>query len=147
VEGFSSCFTCPCHRATAEHPAGVDWRLSQIAPAHAAFAKTRKARPPDLVHFGATLRSLSLRPGDSLTAPESGFVDELQVLGFPHTCHPSYGGLALTPAGFALLLNTLTFIGHTQFRHITGPVQWRPRGADLLTATGFSCHSRPPVSC
>jgi hypothetical protein len=36
------------------------------------------------------------------------------MLGFPHTCHPSYGGLALTPAGFAFLLNTLAFIGHTQ---------------------------------
>jgi hypothetical protein len=55
-----------------------------------------------------------LRPGDSLTAPESGFVDELQVLGFPHTCHPSYGGLASTPAGFTFLLYTLAFIGHTE---------------------------------
>ena len=119
VEGFSSCFTCPCHRATVEHPAGVDWRLGQITPAHAAFAETRKARPPDLVPFEATLRSLALRPGDSLTAPESGFVDELQVLGFPHTCHPSYGGLASTPAGLTFLLNTLAFIGHTEFRYTT----------------------------
>ncbi len=94
-------------------------RFSQLAPSHAAFAITQKARPPDLVHFGATLRSLSLRPGDSLTAPESGFVDELQVLGFPHTCHPSYGGLALTPAGFKFLLNTLAFIGHTEFSDTT----------------------------
>ena len=61
------------------------------------------------------MRSLALRPGDSLTAPKSGFVDELQVLSFPHTCHPSYGGLASTPAGFTLLLNTLAFIGHTRF--------------------------------
>ncbi len=61
------------------------------------------------------MRSLALRPGDSLTAPGSGFVDELQVFGFPHTCHPSYGGLASTPAGFTLLLNTLAFIGHTEF--------------------------------
>ncbi len=30
VEGFSSCFTCPCHRAAVEHPAGVDSRISQI---------------------------------------------------------------------------------------------------------------------
>jgi len=89
-------------------------RFNQLAPAHVAFAYTQKARPPDLVHFGATLRSLALRPGDSLTAPESGFVDELQVLGFPHTCHPSYGGLASTPAGFTFLLNTLAFIGHTE---------------------------------
>jgi hypothetical protein len=37
-----------------------------------------------------------------------------QMLGFPHTCHPSYGGLASTPAGFAFLLNTLAFIKHTE---------------------------------
>ena len=30
VEGFSSCFTCPYHRATVGHPAGVDSRISQI---------------------------------------------------------------------------------------------------------------------
>jgi hypothetical protein len=61
-----------------------------------------------------------LRPGDSLTAPRSGFVDELQVLGFPHTCHPSYGGLASTPAGFTFLLNTLAFIGHSENLDTTG---------------------------
>jgi hypothetical protein len=71
------------------------------------------ARPPRFVHFEATLRSLSLRPGHSLTVPMNGFVDGLQMLGLPHTCHPSYGGLALTPAGFNFLLNTLAFIGHT----------------------------------
>ncbi len=69
VEGFSSCFTCPCHRATVEHPAGVDSRISHFSLAHAAFAKTQMARPPDLVPFEDTLRSLALRPGDSLTAP------------------------------------------------------------------------------
>ncbi len=120
VEGFSSCFTCPCHRATAVYPAGVDSRLSQSAPVHAAFAISQKARPPDLIHFGATLRSRLLRPGDSLTAPESGFVDELQVFGFPLTCHPSYGGLASTPAGFTFLLNTLAFLGHTENLDTTG---------------------------
>ena len=31
-EGFSSCFACPCHRAVADHPAGVVSRISQIAP-------------------------------------------------------------------------------------------------------------------
>ena len=68
VEGFSSCFTCPCHRAAVEHPAGVDSRISQFALAHSAFAKIEKARPPVIVHFEATLRSLALRPGGSLTA-------------------------------------------------------------------------------
>ena len=41
--------------------------------------------------------------------------------GFPHTCHPSYGGLAPTPAGFTFLLNTLAFIGHTEYLDTTRP--------------------------
>ena len=45
------------------------------------------------------MRSLSLRPGDSLTMPRDGFVDGLQVIGLPPPCHPSYGALALTPTG------------------------------------------------
>jgi hypothetical protein len=49
----------------------------------------------------------------------SGFVDELQMIGFPHTCHPSYGDLAFTPAGLIFLLNMLAFIGHTEYWYIT----------------------------
>jgi hypothetical protein len=39
---------------------------------------------------GPPVRSLSLRPGDSLTSPKDCFVDGLQIIGLPHTCHPSY---------------------------------------------------------
>ena len=39
---------------------------------------------------GPPMRSLSLRPGDSLTIPMDCFVDGLQIFGFPPTCHPSY---------------------------------------------------------
>ena len=39
---------------------------------------------------GPPMRSLSLWPGDSLTIPVDRFVDGLQIIGFPHTCHPSY---------------------------------------------------------
>ena len=46
---------------------------------------------------------------------KGGFVDQLQVVRFLPSCDPSYGALALTPAGFTLLLNTLAFIGHTRF--------------------------------
>ena len=37
-----------------------------------------------------SVRSLSLWPGDSLTSPKDCYVDGLQIIGFPHTCHPSY---------------------------------------------------------
>ena len=39
---------------------------------------------------GPPVRSLSLRPGDSLTSLKDCFVDGLQIVGFPCTCHPSY---------------------------------------------------------
>ena len=52
-EGFSSCSTCPCHRAVPT-TAGVSCRLGQPAPCHAAFAPQQGARPPDLFFFEAT---------------------------------------------------------------------------------------------
>ncbi len=47
--------------------AGVDHRIRRFAIDHAAFTKTLQARPPERESFGATSRSLTLRPGDSLT--------------------------------------------------------------------------------
>ena len=67
-DGFSSCSTCPCHRATRNHPAGVASRLGQPAARHAAFAPQQRARPPVLNFLTRPpLGSLALRPGDSLT--------------------------------------------------------------------------------
>ncbi len=71
-EGFSSCSTCPGHRAVANHPARVARRVRQSAARHAAFAFRLRARPLGLVTFGATLRSLPLRPDDSLPIPRMG---------------------------------------------------------------------------
>ena len=68
-EGFSSCSTRPCHRAVASHPARVLRRISQAATLHTAFALRLRARPLGLRTFEATMRSLSLRPDDSLPTP------------------------------------------------------------------------------
>ena len=57
----------------------------------------------------------------------------LRRIGLPHTCYPSYGGLALTPAGFNSLLNTLAFIGHTDF--------WTLRGQEI----SGSSHANEPA--
>ncbi len=51
------------------HPAGVACRLGQPATCHAAFARKRRARPPELVFSRPPVGSLALRPGDSLTIP------------------------------------------------------------------------------
>ena len=48
---------------------------------------------------GPPMRSLSLRPGDSLTIPMDCFVDGLQIFGFPPTCHPSYRASDSYPDG------------------------------------------------
>jgi len=48
---------------------------------------------------GPPVRSLSLRPGDSLTSPMGCFVDGLQIIGLPHTCHPSYRASDFYPRG------------------------------------------------
>src|SRR5262245_35087204 len=64
-EGFSSCSVCPGRRAVANHPAGATRRVNRAATGRAAFALQLRARPPGLLPFGATSRSLVLRPGDS----------------------------------------------------------------------------------
>ena len=53
-DGFSSCSTCPCHRAAPNHPAGVIDRLGQPAACHAAFAPKQRARPPEYYFIEAT---------------------------------------------------------------------------------------------
>ena len=85
-EGFSSCWVCPCRRAVANHPAGGMRRVNRSSPLPTAFAPPLRARPPGLHLFGASTRSLALRPGDS--PPSQGWVvNRLQVSRFP-SCLP-----------------------------------------------------------
>ena len=48
---------------------------------------------------GPPVRSLSLRPGDSLTIPRMASSMGFRTFGFPPACHSSYGALAVTPVG------------------------------------------------
>src|SRR6516162_7549174 len=64
-DGFSSCSTCPCHRAAPTTPPVVPQRIGQFASCHAAFAPTERARPPGSFVSRPPVGSLSLRPGDS----------------------------------------------------------------------------------
>jgi hypothetical protein len=50
-DGFSSCSTCPCHRAAPNHPAGVTVRFGQPTACHATFAPEQRARPPVFIFF------------------------------------------------------------------------------------------------
>ena len=85
-EGFSSCWVGPGRRAVANHPAGATHRVNRPAVSRAAFAPPLRARPPGLRTFGATTRSLALRPGDLPPSP-GWVVNGLQVSRFP-SCLP-----------------------------------------------------------
>jgi hypothetical protein len=65
----------------------------------AAFALSLRARPPDSLLSRPLLRSLSLRPGNSLAAPKAALSMGFSSLGFPPGCHPSYGVSAYFPCG------------------------------------------------
>ena len=89
-EGFSSCSACPYHRAVATTP--PEWMAVSIS-----FRRSMLPSPYGcglglwgFALSGPPMRSLSLRPGDSLTSLKDCFVDGLQILGFPPICHPSY---------------------------------------------------------
>ena len=59
------------------------------------------------------VRSLALRPGDSLTIPYDGFVDRLQTSQFPSWLLSKLRGVWLLPRWDSLPLNTPAFAGHT----------------------------------
>src|SRR5260370_36298012 len=86
----------PCCRS---HPAGEIRRASQLATNPAAFAPNPRARPPGFRFSGPPLRSLALRPGDSLTllprAWSMGFRASVSLRPAIRVTGP----LALAPAG------------------------------------------------
>src|SRR6266849_2827249 len=88
----------PCRRS---HPAGASRRVSRVRRAVLPSPLNREARPPGLWYFGATCAFTSVTARGLTHHPSDGLVGGLQSLGFPPPCHPSYGALALTPAGLA----------------------------------------------
>src|SRR5215471_3431123 len=90
-EGFSSCSMGPGPRAIANHPAGATRRVNRPATSRAAFALQLRARPPGLLTFGATSRSLALRPERLAPTPRVGSSRGFRTVGFPSACPPSYG--------------------------------------------------------
>ena len=74
-------------------------RIGQVRRTMRPSPLNREARPPDLWYFGATCAFTFVTARGLTHHPSDGFVGGLQSLGFPPPCHPSYGALALTPAG------------------------------------------------
>ncbi len=115
----------PCYRY---HPAGVNIRVSQISNTHAVFALRLQARPPGLPLSGPPMRSLSLRPGNSLTS-----LKEALSMGFRHL-------VSLLPAIQATGILTLPLTGLT-------PAETRQPYLDAQSYVNLSIHTALHASC
>ena len=108
-DGFSSCLTCPCHRAAPTTP--PECHDVSVSPRHAML--------PSPVWRGLSLRchffsrppvgSLALRPGDSLTIPRMAL-----SVGFIRF-------VSATDATQATKLPTLALMGLTPIEHVSLP--------------------------
>ena len=98
-EDFSSCSTCPRHRAVAptppERPAASAALRRSVLPSPSGWGLGLRG----FALSGPPLRSLALRPGDSPAIPRMTVSMGFRTVGFPPACHPGYGAAALTPAG------------------------------------------------
>ena len=73
--------------------------ISQISAPHAAFTPSLRARPPRFKTLEVTYAFTFVTARQLAHHPEGGFVDELQSIGLPPLCHPSYRALALALVG------------------------------------------------
>ncbi len=108
-EGFSSCLMRLDHRAVALNPVGASRRASQTGTARVAFAESSTARPPRFGCFGVISRSLTFRPGDSLTILAMASSMGSRVLVSLHPAIQATGRLALATAGLAPARRTCLF--------------------------------------
>ena len=69
-DGFSSCSTCPCHRAVPTTP--PECHAASVSPRHAMLPSpdTRGLGLRSFILSRPPVGSLALRPGDSLTIPK-----------------------------------------------------------------------------
>ena len=112
-EGFSSCSACPGHRAVAPTP-------PECPAASATLRRVMRPSPSacglglrDLVLSGPARRSLSLRPGDSLTILLMALSVGFRVLISLHPATQVTGGW-LFPRRVCLPLNAPAFTGRTR---------------------------------
>jgi len=105
-----------CRRS---HPARVARRVGQRAARHAAFALRKRARPLGHPPVEATMRSLSLRPEDSLPIPRMGLPMGFKVL---VSRHPAIAATRLlTVASVGLPPTERVRLRWTHFRTVGFP--------------------------
>src|SRR3954454_21799095 len=98
-EGFPSCSACPRHRAVATTPPERIASSATCDDPCCLRLTTEGSASGAYILSGAPVRSLALRPGDSLTIPRMASSMGFRTFGFPPACHSSYGALATTPVG------------------------------------------------
>ncbi len=81
------------------HPARVKGRINQFSTLHAAFIPRLRIRPLELTFSGPPVRSLSLRPDDSLTIPTMALSMGFRYLVSLLPAIQTTGLLVFTPAG------------------------------------------------
>jgi hypothetical protein len=79
----------------------VERCISQISAPHAAFTPSLRARPPRFKTLEVTYAFTFVTARQLAHHPEGGFVNELQSIGLPPLCHPSYKVLAFTLVGLS----------------------------------------------
>jgi hypothetical protein len=89
-EGLSSCLICPCHRAVARTPPECKPPRRPGCNGPCCLRPADESSASGVSFSRPFLRSLSLRPDDSLTTLKDGFVNKFQSFGFPTLCYPSY---------------------------------------------------------
>ena len=148
-EGFSSCLTCPAHRAVAHTPPEGTRRVSQPATLPAAFAHEVSARPPEsfveaiLTFTHVTARSLApIRPMVS----SMGF----RALVSRRPAIQATGRLAVAPVGLPPTEHVCLLWTHTlPTTTVAGPTSlWRRthRSPELWSASIKAGSSRRPWS-
>jgi len=98
-EGFSSCVTCPCHRAAPTTP--PERHVASVSPRHAMLPSSVGRRLGFRIYFLSRplLGLLSLWPGDSLTIPKMALSVGFISFVFSANATQAKGLLTFTPVG------------------------------------------------
>jgi hypothetical protein len=98
-DGFSSCLTCPCHRAVPTTPSECHDASVSLRHFHAAFALTQRARPPN--YFVSRPLWVHSRYGPMTRSPSQWMALSVGFIRFVSSTDATQatGSLTLTPAG------------------------------------------------
>ena len=111
--GFHQLLGMPLSSCCRYHPVIVNDRFNQFSIIHAAFTPVLRARPMNCALSRPPVRSLSLRPDDSLTFPKNalsmGFRQSVSLVPAIQATRL----LIIAAAGFFILLNIPALTGHT----------------------------------